>query len=169
MNEDLLYLIGIVILQIALVGYFYIKDRENSLKLLKIQEIIEDIHKSLHYVRKELENKADRDFVPDDEEKMKHLNSLIQRQVQDKIIPILRSLKGFENVIEEFQNEQENRLSHLEQRTQNISKLTPNYENEEQRIIELFKSGKSIEQIAKDLRIGTSLVELTLKLKKLVE
>ncbi|EOI2586661.1 hypothetical protein ACMHOY_001707, partial [Campylobacter jejuni] len=32
-----------------------------------------------------------------------------------------------------------------------------------------FKEGKSIEQIAKDLRIGTGNVELVLKFKKLIK
>ncbi|EPJ2171569.1 DUF6115 domain-containing protein, partial [Campylobacter jejuni] len=49
------------------------------------------------------------------------------------------------------------------------AKLTPNYDTEEQKIENLFKEGKSIEQIAKDLRIGTGNVELVLKFKKLIK
>ena len=83
-------------------------------------------------------------------------------------MPILKSLKGFESVIESFQNEQETRLSSLEQKAQNMSKLSPDYTNEEQKIVELFKQGKSVEQIAKDLRISTGNVEFTLKMKELM-
>lgn len=50
-----------------------------------------------------------------------------------------------------------------------MAKLTPNYDTEEQKIENLFKEGKSIEQIAKDLRIGTGNVELVLKFKKLIK
>jgi len=59
-------------------------------------------------------------------------------------VPILKSLKGFESVIDELQSEQENRLSNLEQRTQNMTKLSPDYSSEEQKIVELFKAGKSV-------------------------
>lgn len=60
-----------------------------------------------------------------------------------------------EHIIEDFQNEQQNRILNLEQKAQSMTKLTPNYDTEEQKIVDLFKEGKSIEQIAKDLRIGT--------------
>ena len=92
----------------------------------------------------------------------------LDREINLKIMPILKSLQGFENVIESFQNEQENRLSNLEQKAQNMSKLTPDFVNEEQKIIELFHQGKSVEQIAKDLRISTGNVEFTLKMKELL-
>ncbi|WP_205569804.1 DUF6115 domain-containing protein, partial [Klebsiella pneumoniae] len=86
-----------------------------------------------------------------------------------KILPILKSLQGMEHIIEQFQNEQQERLLSLEQKAQSITKLTPNYDAEEQKIIDLFKEGKSIEQIAKDLRIGTGNVELVLKFKKIIK
>ena len=57
MSEELLYLIFIVILQLAMLGYFYIKDKENTLKIDKAQAEIEGINKALHYLRAELEIK----------------------------------------------------------------------------------------------------------------
>ncbi|KGI55370.1 hypothetical protein [Campylobacter sp. MIT 97-5078] len=171
MSDELLYLIFIVILQIALVAYIFIKDKENSLKIAKLEKAVEELSKNMHYLRKELEAKADIQSVnlQNSDDLKDEINLLLNKEVNSKIMPILKSLKGFESVIEEFQNEQENRLSHLEQKTQNISKLTPNYENEEQKIVDLFKEGKSIEQISKDLRIPTGSVEFTLKMKKMVD
>lgn len=49
-----------------------------------------------------------------------------------------------------------------------MNKLSPDFTNEEQKIVELFKQGKSVEQIAKDLRISTGNVEFTLKMKELL-
>lgn len=155
------------ILLLASLAYFFIKDKENLSKIQKLEQAIESINKDIHYIRKELEEKADLQSL--DAETLKdEVRFSLDREINSKILPILKSLQGFENVIEEFQNEQENRISHLEQRTQNINKLSPDFVNEEQKIVELFKQGKSIEQIAKDLRISTGNVEFTLKMKELV-
>ncbi|EAJ8372244.1 hypothetical protein BI256_08640, partial [Campylobacter coli] len=93
----------------------------------------------------------------------------LEKQISAKITPVLRTLKTMEHIIEDFQNEQQNRILNLEQKAQSMTKLTPNYDTEEQKIVDLFKEGKSIEQIAKDLRIGTGNVELVLKFKQLIK
>ncbi|ASQ29866.1 hypothetical protein CAV_0194 [Campylobacter avium LMG 24591] len=170
MSEDLLYLIFVFVLILALVAYVFIKDKENSINIKKLESAVEDLNKSIHYIRKDLDEKNYTvDMNSYTKEIKEEINFLLDKEVNSKILPILKSLKGFENVIEEFQNEQENRLTNLEQKTQNMGKLTPSYENEEQKIVDLFQKGKSIEQIAKDLRISTGNVEFTLKLKKLLE
>lgn len=170
MSEDLLYLVFLLILMLALVAYVFIKDKENSAKIRKLENAIEDINKDLHFLRKDLENKSDAPDMSSYLDEIKaEISFLIDKEVNSKILPVLKSLRGFEDIIEEFQNEQENRLSSLEQKTQNMSKLTPNYEDEEQKIVDLFQKGKSIEQIAKDLRISTGNVEFALKFRKILE
>lgn len=167
MSEELLYIIFVFILLLASLAYFFIKDKENIAKIQKLERAVEDINKDIHYIRKELEEKANSQSLDADAIKDEVKFSL-DREINSKILPILKSLQGFENVIESFQNEQENRLSNLEQKAQNMSKLTPDFVNEEQKIIELFHQGKSVEQIAKDLRISTGNVEFTLKMKELL-
>lgn len=167
MNLDALYLLFMLILMLALLGYFLIKDKENITRLAKFEKEVEELHKKIHYLRKQLEDKNTQNEV-DYEGLFDETKKLITKELNTKILPILKSLQGVESVIEEFQNEQENRLAHLEQKTQNISKLSPDYENEEQKIIEYFKQGKSIEQIAKELRISTGNIEFVLKMKELL-
>ena len=169
MGEELLYLVFIVILFAAIVAYMYLKDKEQSLKLSKFESVVEDMSKELHYVKKELLSRDAFDEEYNNELLRNEMQILLEKEVANKILPILKSLQGMEHIIEQFQNEQQERLLSLEQKAQSITKLTPNYDAEEQKIIDLFKEGKSIEQIAKDLRIGTGNVELVLKFKKIIK
>lgn len=172
MSEDILYLILTLLLLVALLAYMFVKDKENTLRINKLEKVLEDVVKECYYIKKQLkaqELSENLDMLELKKDFKQEAVELFNQEFNSKILPILKSLKGFESVIEEFQSEQESRLSNLEQKTQNISKLTPNYENEEQKIVDLFKEGKSIEQIAKDLRISTGSVEFTLKMKKMVD
>ena len=53
MSDDVLYLVFIIVLLIAMLAYMNIKERENNAKIAKLQNVIEDITKELHYFRKE--------------------------------------------------------------------------------------------------------------------
>lgn len=170
MSEDVLYLVFVIILLIAMLAYMNIRDKENMTKIVRLQNAMEDMTKELHYLKKELllktedlENNRDLGFLKDE------MKVLLEKELAQRILPVLKSIQGMEHVIEEFQNEQQSRLLNLEQRAQSITKLTPNYDAEEQKIIDLFKEGKSVEQIAKDLRVGTGNVELVLKFKQLIK
>ncbi|TKX30790.1 DUF6115 domain-containing protein [Campylobacter estrildidarum] len=172
MSNDVLYLVFVFVLLVAMLAYINIKERESNAKFAKLQGVIEDITKELHYFRKELGIKNEEENEEEDY-KITLLKEEIQieleKQISAKITPVLRTLKTMEHIIEDFQNEQQNRLLSLEQKAQSMTKLTPNYDTEEQKIVDLFKQGKTIEQIAKDLRIGTGNVELVLKFKQLIK
>lgn len=172
MSNDVLYLVFMIVLLVAILAYMNIKDKESNAKINKLQGVVEDITKELHYLRKELGVK-DEGGQEEEDYKITLLKEEIQitleKQISAKITPVLRTLKTMEHIIEDFQNEQQNRILNLEQKAQSMTKLTPNYDTEEQKIVDLFKEGKSIEQIAKDLRIGTGNVELVLKFKQLIK
>ncbi|HEH5491452.1 TPA: hypothetical protein SHD56_001178 [Campylobacter coli] len=172
MSNDVLYLVFMIVLLVAILAYMNIKDKESNAKINKLQGVVEDITKELHYLRKELGVK-DEGVQEEEDYKITLLKEEIQitleKQISAKITPVLRTLKTMEHIIEDFQNEQQNRILNLEQKAQSMTKLTPNYDTEEQKIVDLFKEGKSIEQIAKDLRIGTGNVELVLKFKQLIK
>lgn len=173
MSNDILYLVFVIVILIAMLAYMNIKERESSAKIIKLQSAIEDITKELHYFRKELGVKDEENDEEEEDYKFTLLKEEVkidlEKQISAKITPVLRTLKTMEHIIEDFQNEQQNRLLNLEQKAQSMTKLTPNYDTEEQKIVDLFKEGKSIEQIAKDLRIGTGNVELVLKFKQLIK
>ncbi|MCH5336622.1 MAG: hypothetical protein J1D99_04295 [Campylobacter sp.] len=171
MSEDILYLVFVIVLLIAMLAYMNIKDRENMTKIIKLQNAMEDMTKELHYLKKELLSKTEENSDENyNFELLKdEMKIMLEKELAQRILPVLRSIQGMEHIIEEFQNEQQNRILNLEQKAQSMTKLTPNYDTEEQKIIDLFKQGKSIEQIAKDLRIGIGNVELVLKFKQLIK
>lgn len=170
MNEDVLYMVFVIVLLIAILAYINIRDKENMVKISRLQNAMEDMTKELHYLKKEFLLKAENSEESQNLELLKdEMKILLEKELTQKILPVLKSIQGMEHVIEEFQNEQQSRLLNLEQRAQSITKFTPNYDAEEQKIVDLFKEGKSVEQIAKDLRMGTGSVELVLKFKQLIK
>lgn len=167
--EDVLYWVFSLVLLGAVFAYMYIKDKEQSVRVAKFVSAVEDMSKELHYIKKELLSRENLDEDYNNELLKNEMQIMLEKEVAGKILPILKSLQGMEHIIERFQNEQQERILSLEQKAQSMSKLTPNYDAEEQKIIDLFKAGRSIEQIAKDLRIGTGNVELVLKFKKIIK
>lgn len=174
MNTDILLWLVIAILIFALFVYMIIREKENAAKFNELGKIIEDLNRQYHYLKKDSQEdildveKEELDIESIKEELKEELVQILENKIQQNIFPILSALKEVEEVIEEFQSEQKNRLLNLEQKTQSITKLSPSYDNEEQKVIEMFEQKKSIEQIAKDLRIGTGRVELILKFNKLI-
>ncbi|WP_257928389.1 hypothetical protein UPTC5044_1383 [Campylobacter lari] len=173
MGSDLLLWLVVALLIFAMFAYMMIKEKENIAKINELGKMIEDLNKQCHYLKKESleeqeQEKEEIDTEAIKEELKEELLQVLEQKINQNILPILSALKEVEEVIEEFQSEQKNRLLNLEQKTQSITKLSPSYDNEEQKVIELFNQKKSIEQIAKDLRIGMGRVELILKFNKLL-
>ncbi|EAJ0348127.1 hypothetical protein YZ38_02110 [Campylobacter lari] len=173
MDSDLLLWLVVALLIFAMFAYMMIKEKESIVKINELGKMIEDLNKQYHYLKKESldeqeQEKEEIDTETIREELKEELLQVLEQKINQNIIPILSALKEVEEVIEEFQSEQKNRLLNLEQKTQSITKLSPSYDNEEQKVIELFNQKKSIEQIAKDLRIGMGRVELILKFNKLL-
>ncbi|EPJ2171749.1 hypothetical protein ACTFTH_001931, partial [Campylobacter jejuni] len=112
MSDDVLYLVFIIVLLIAMLAYMNIKERENNAKIAKLQNVIEDITKELHYFRKELGVKDDSEEDEDYKTSLLKEEIMIEldKQISSKITPVLRTLKTMEHIIEDFQNEQQNRL-----------------------------------------------------------
>ncbi|EAI5466486.1 hypothetical protein BXA06_02670 [Campylobacter lari] len=169
MGSDLLLWLVVALLIFAMFAYMMIKEKESIAKINELGKMIEDLNKQYHYLKKESLDEQEQEKEEIDTEAIKEeLLQILEQKINQNIIPILSALKEVEEVIEEFQSEQKNRLLNLEQKTQSITKLSPSYDNEEQKVIELFNQKKSIEQIAKDLRIGMGRVELILKFNKLL-
>ncbi|QOR01061.1 hypothetical protein [Campylobacter sp. 2014D-0216] len=173
MDSDLLLWLIVALLIFAMFAYMMIKEKENIAKINELGKMIEDLNKQYHYLKKESVDEQEQEKEEIDTEMIKEelkeeLLQVLEQKINQNVIPILSALKEVEEVIEEFQSEQKNRLLNLEQKTQSFTKLSPSYDNEEQKVIELFNQKKSIEQIAKDLRIGMGRVELILKFNKLI-
>lgn len=161
--------LGFGIVLAIIIALIFIKDSETNKKFTRYERAIESAIQENYNLKKQLAALAN--FKPDDDEQLKdvkdELKEQINEQINEKIVPIIRAIKSIERVIDDFANEQKDRMFNLEERTRDINKIAPSVINEEEQILKMFKDGKSAAMIAKDLHVGMGRVEFVLKFHKL--
>lgn len=161
--------LGFGIVLAIIIALIFIKDSETNKKFTRYERAIESAIQENYNLKKQLAVLAS--FKPDDDEQLKdvkdELKEQINEQINEKIVPIIRAIKSIERVIDDFANEQKDRMFNLEERTRDINKIAPSVINEEEQILKMFKDGKSAAMIAKDLHVGMGRVEFVLKFHKL--
>ena len=161
--------LGFGIVLAIIITLIFIKDSETNKKFARYERAIESAMQENYNLKKQLVALAS--FKPDDDEQLKdvkdELKEQINEQINEKIVPIIRAIKSIERVIDDFANEQKDRMFNLEERTRDINKFAPSVINEEEQILKMFKDGKSAAMIAKDLHVGMGRVEFVLKFHKL--
>lgn len=158
---------GFVLLIIILVRY--LKDKEISAKFAKYEKILDILMKENHAIKKELKNTENIDIADKSADSLDNLQEKLELKIQAdinaKIVPILSSITNIENVIKNFQEQQQDRIYDLEERTKSISKITPpSQASEEERVLYLFQNGTSAEDIARDMQLSVGKVNLILKI-----
>ena len=160
--------LGFGIVLAIIIALIFIKDSETNKKFTRYERAIESAIQENYNLKKQLAALAS--FKPDDEQLKDvkdELKEQINEQINEKIVPIIRAIKSIERVIDDFANEQKDRMFNLEERTRDINKIAPSVINEEEQILKMFKDGKSAAIIAKDLHVGMGRVEFVLKFHKL--
>ncbi|WP_459816797.1 DUF6115 domain-containing protein [Campylobacter concisus] len=161
--------LGFGIVLAIIIALIFIKDSETNKKFTRYERAIESAMQENYNLKKQLAALAS--FKSDDDEQLKdvkdELKEQINEQINEKIVPIIRAIKSIERVIDDFANEQKDRMFNLEERTRDINKIAPSVINEEEQILKMFKDGKSAAMIAKDLHVGMGRVEFVLKFHKL--
>ena len=161
--------LGFGIVLAIIIALIFIKDSETNKKFARYERAIESAIQENYNLKKQLAALAS--FKPDDDEQLKdvkdELKEQINEQINEKIVPIIRAIRSIERVIDDFANEQKDRMFNLEERTRDINKIAPSVINEEEQILKMFKDGKSAAMIAKDLHVGMGRVEFVLKFHKL--
>ncbi|WP_170018831.1 hypothetical protein [Campylobacter sp. RM16190] len=170
MSSDFIIFIGLGLILVILFLLVVFKDMEAGKKFSRYEKVLEGIIQENHLLKKQLNNIEIAGSANIDVEAIElRLEQRLNEQINSKIIPIVNTLKGIETSIDSFQEEQQNRIYTLEERTKTIGKITSNSEEtDEKRIIDMYKDGKNIETIAKDLRLGIGKVEFVLKFNKLI-
>ena len=157
--------LGFGIVLAIIIALIFIKDSETNKKFARYERAIESAMQENYNLKKQLAALAS--FKPDDDEQLKDVKDELNEQINEKIVPIIRAIKSIERVIDDFANEQKDRMFNLEERTRDINKIAPSVINEEEQILKMFKDGKSAAMIAKDLHVGMGRVEFVLKFHKL--
>ncbi|CAD7289644.1 hypothetical protein LMG7974_01721 [Campylobacter majalis] len=163
--EYILFIIFGIVLACILVLIF-VKDAETNKKFQRYERALEGVIQENFNLKKQLSTLSSvKDGEIVDLGALKDsVDKKIEQTLNEKIIPVFNSLKSIESTIDEFQNEQQNRIYNLEERTRDLNKMTPSILSEDEQILKLYKDGKSPEEIARDLRVGLGRVEFVLKM-----
>lgn len=174
-SDILIYIIFGVFLAI-LSALIYLRDTQSARKFGRYEKILDALIKENYTIKKALEGsdnlpRSNFDYGTGLNQKLIHdqIEDQVNRAISQRVIPMLQSLKNLEDTIDKFQDEQEDRMYNLEERTKNISKITPpNFDREENRIVDLFRSGKSQEEIAREMRMSVGRINMILKIHKAI-
>lgn len=164
-----IFMLGLIAVLIIFFVILMVKENESNKRFARYEKALEGLMQENFALKKQIEK-----FEFPISENMDQtiietaLTKKFNKMLDDRLNPIFGALTNMGNVIDEFANDQQSRLFNLEERTREINKITPNVQGEEEQIIKMFNDGKSIENIAKDMRIGVGRVELVLKLNSLV-
>lgn len=168
MEIDLIVYAGIGILVILMLLMFVSRESETKRKFMRFERAIEDLIQQNHQLRRDIlkREKEDKARIATFEQQ---IHNKVQDEINSNVIPLLETLKDIELVMQEFQDEQQDRMFSLEERTKSFNKFTsPSVTTNDKQILQAYQTGKSVDAIAKDLRIGIGEVEFTLKMNHLL-
>lgn len=171
MNSDFLIYLGFFVLIGVLFIFIFLKEQQLNKKFSKYTIVIENLINENYELKKkiqEFQNTSKHDDI-----NITDISNLIDIKVAEalnkKISPIVYNIKNIEQIIEDFHNDQQDKLVKLEEYTKNFARITPpSFDSQEDKIIKLFNDGKSVENIAKDLKIGVGRVNMVLKFHKVI-
>ncbi len=161
---DLIAIIAFTIILGLIILFMYIKDRETDKRLSIYEKAIEDLNKRIFLLEKN-QKKLMLSQEGDIEQEIKKLERSVNLKVQEATAPLEKSIKDIQWIVNKFQNEIDSRIENIEVLIKDINAITSREENiNKERIIELFKEGMSIDEIAKQEKIPQGKVEFVLKL-----
>ena len=164
MDLDLLVYAGIGALLLLLLLLVYFKDSETTQKFSKFERMVEELMQQNHQLRREM-LKQEKEFKARDTAFEEYFRKRVQEEINTHVMPLLNSLREIEGIMQSFQEEQQDRLSSLEERTKTMNRITlPSATSNEKQVVGMFKEGKKEHEIAKELRLGLGEVQFILKM-----
>ena len=166
MNEYIVYAVfGIFCLIVLAISY--LRDLANSKKFNRYDRVLDTL------IRENYEMKKMISKMPKNEIDLSAFSSTvdfkIKNAIKEQVEPIMEIIQNLEYANKEFQSDQRDRLFGLEEMKRSFNKISPpDFGEEENRIIELYKKGKKVDEIARELRIGIGRINMILKIHKVV-
>lgn len=178
MSNDLLILLGILVLVGLLFLWMWLQMQSFSRRLKnhaksidKLMQANYELNKQNMQMRNAINSyiSSSRGASFELEQITKRIDARVNEAIASRILPMIDSLKRLEDSVDDFASEHEGRMLDLEERTKSISKITPpSFEKEEDRIVELYNQGHSIQGIARDLHTTVGRVDMVLRIKKMI-
>jgi len=166
MFDTLIFILFAIVL-LMIIGYLYFRDRSIYQKLSLYESAIDDLNRKIYHLQKQKTSSS----INSEElsEAFKKIEDRFDDKLNDLGEPLLRTVRAYKNIQERL-NSLEKRVDEKIAELKSVSKPTQSNissSNYEDRVIALFKEGKSIEEISKLTRVGVGEVELILKLSNL--
>lgn len=164
MDFDLLVYAGIGVLLVLIFLMVYFKDSEANQKFIKFERMVEELMQQNHQLRRDM-LAQEKEMKAKNASFEEYFRKRVQEEINTNVMPLLNSLREIEGIMQSFQEEQQDRLSSLEERTKTINRFAaPSATSNEKQVISMFKEGKKEHEIAKELRLGLGEVQFILKM-----
>ncbi len=164
MSIDIMIFGGFGIFIIILFLVIYFKDQESNRKFERFERAIEDLNHQNHQLKQLLNEQSQKGSDNDNLD----IATKIQEEINIQVAPLLQSVKDIEEVMAYFKNDQQERISKLEQRAKIMNMPNNPATSNEKLVIQHYNEGKRVADIARDLRIGLGEVEFILKMHNLL-
>lgn len=164
--EYMLIAIGIAVIYI--IYYVFSKDIETNKNLRAIASAVEDANRQIYMVEKKLFNIEKK--LNDNHEKSMNDEEIyqeIERNVYDIVNPISLHVNTLRQDLSDLVEAVDARLINLEGGIKQISMPSSVHGNDDNKIISLYKNGREIDAICKELHLSKTEVEFVLKINKL--
>jgi uncharacterized protein YoxC len=150
-----------------LLYYVYSKDAQYNKNIRSIASVVEELNRDIFYLKKntkeiELKNKINSKHMSDEQ-----IYQEIERSVYDLVHPLSQALKQMQDSVETIEAQVDSRVSNLESGVKQISIPGSMHANDDQKVIALYKQGKDLEQISKELHISKAEVDFVLKINEI--
>ena len=163
---DMVVFIAFALVMLLLIAFFYYRDKSVFRKLAAYERAIDDLNNRLYELEKGRGEEQEMDFTKALEAVEERLDEKLS-ELGDPLLRTIRAIKTMEKNFAALEERVNSRIEKIEESTK-LTSMTNNSMNvNEARIIELFKDGKSIEKIAKKMRISQGEVELILRIANL--
>ncbi len=167
LDTDLLVFGGFGAVLMLIIFYIMVKDGEQSKKISYLEHSIDRLHNQIYHTERELkalQNKQQgRQEQPPPTMDNEEISQLINSEVKRVLEPISAALNETESSMKDFQSSMQDRFDTVENRVKQTVMMPETNMNDEEKIVSLYKEGKSVDDIAKQFRIGAGEVELIIK------
>jgi len=164
---DTIIFILFAIVMLLIIAFLYYRDKSIFAKMEAYEMAIDDLHSRVHKLEAGGLN-ADTSIKNYKEIFEKIEDNLENRlnEIGEPLLRTIRAVKSIENRLNKLETKIDNKINELHQTSKTQQSITDTNRYEE-RVISLYKEGKSIEEISKLTRVGVGEIELMIKLANL--
>jgi len=166
MTPDFLILAIIGVTVVFLFIFIFIRDFNISKKIKIYENSLETLNKTIFEIEKQMKRMDQLDDLEQCVTK-EEVKQILNNEIGNFTKSLIKGLRDIQDNNLQFQDNIQNRVEKLENKMKDFMIVPTNPLMDEDKVIKLFKSGYTIESIAKDLRMTVGEVDFVLKLNNL--